>query len=289
MNWINPLEYVMFGAVLTATVRPLGSYLAKVFAYEPTFMDRLVAPVERVIIRLVGPAAQRPMKWHEYFLAFVWFGVAGAVFIFLILKLQHLLPFYRLVGKDVLSTPMTDDLAVNTAISFATTTSWQAYGGETTMSYFSQIVALASQNFLAGAAGLAIGIAFIRGIATDGGGVLGNFWRDVTRAVLWVLVPLSIPGALILVWQGVPMNLHPYTTATTLQGAPQLIAQGPVAALEFIKNLGTNGGGFFNANGAHPYENPTALSNLVEMLSIVMLPGALCYTFGTMTGQRRHG
>ena len=289
MNWINLLEYVVFGAVLTAAVRPLGSYLAKVFAYEPTFMDRLVAPVERVIIRLVGPAAQRPMKWHEYFLAFVWFGVAGAVFIFLILKLQHLLPFYRLVGKDVLSTPITHDLAVNTAISFATTTTWQAYGGETTMSYFSQIVALASQNFLAGAAGLAIGIAFIRGIATDGGGVLGNFWRDVTRAVLWVLVPLSIPGALILVWQGVPMNLHPYTTATTLQGAPQLIAQGPVAALEFIKNLGTNGGGFFNANGAHPYENPTALSNLVEMLSIVMLPGALCYTFGTMTGQRRHG
>ncbi len=289
MNWINPLEYVMFGAVLTATVRPLGSYLAKVFAYEPTFMDRLVAPVERVIIRLVGPAAQRPMKWHEYFLAFVWFGAAGVAFVFLVLKMQDVLPFYRLLGKDVLSTPMTDDLAVNTAISFATTTTWQAYGGETTMSYFSQIVALASQNFLAGAAGLAIGIAFIRGIATDGGGVLGNFWRDVTRAMLWVLLPLSIPGALILVWQGVPMNLHPYTAATTLQGAPQLIAQGPVAALEFIKNLGTNGGGFFNVNGAHPFENPTALSNFVEMLAIVMLPAALCYTFGTMTGQRNHG
>jgi K+-transporting ATPase ATPase A chain len=157
------------------------------------------------------------------------------------------------------------------------------------MSYFSQIVALASQNFLAGAAGLAIGIAFIRGIATDGGGVLGNFWRDVVRALLWVLLPLSIPGALILVWQGVPMNLHAYASATTLQGAPQLIAQGPVAALEFIKNLGTNGGGFFNANGAHPYENPTALSNFVEMLAIVMVPAALCYTFGSMTGHRRHG
>jgi K+-transporting ATPase ATPase A chain len=148
------MEYLIFIAVLTAMVQPLGSYLAKVFAYESTFLDRLVAPVERVIVRLIGPAAQRPMKWHEYFLAFVWFGVAGAALVFLILKLQHLLPFYGLLGKDVLSTPMTDDLAANTAISFATTTTWQAYGGETTMSYFSQIVALASQNFLAGAAGL---------------------------------------------------------------------------------------------------------------------------------------
>ncbi len=286
---ISVSEYLAFIAALTAMVQPLGSYLAKVFAYESTFLDRLVAPVERVIVRLVGPAAQRPMKWHEYFLAFVWFGIAGAALVFLILKLQALLPFYGLLGKDVLSTPMTDDLAANTAISFATTTTWQAYGGETTMSYFSQIVALASQNFLAGAAGLAVGIAFIRGIATDGGGVLGNFWRDVTRAMLWVLLPLSIPGALILVWQGVPMNFHAYTTATSLQGAPQVIAQGPVAALEFIKNLGTNGGGFFNANGAHPYENPTALSNFVEMLTIVLLPAALCYTFGAMTGQRRHG
>jgi K+-transporting ATPase ATPase A chain len=289
MSWISLSEYVAFIAVLTLSVWPFGSYLAKVFAYESTFLDPLVAPVERVIVRLAGPAARRQMKWHEYFLAFVWFGIAGAVFVYLILNFQHVLPFYRLLGKDVLSTPMTADLAANTAISFATTTTWQAYGGETTMSYFSQIVALASQNFLAGAAGLAIGIAFIRGIATDGGGVLGNFWRDVIRASLWVLLPLSIPGALILVWQGVPMNLHAYTTATTLQGAPQLIAQGPVAALEFIKNLGTNGGGFFNANGAHPYENPTALSNFVEMLAIVMLPAALCCTFGTMTGQRRHG
>ena len=289
MSWTSVSEYLLFIAVLTAMVQPLGSYLARVFAYESTFLDRLVAPVERVIVRAVGPAAERPMKWREYFFAFVWFGVAGAAFVFLILKLQEVLPFYHLLGKDVLSTPMTDDLALNTAISFATTTTWQAYGGETTTSYFSQIVALESQNFLAGAAGLAIGIAFIRGIATDGGGVLGNFWRDVIRAMLWVLLPLSIPGALILVWQGVPMNLHAYTAATTLQGAPQLIAQGPVAALEFIKNLGTNGGGFFNVNGAHPFENPTALSNFVEMSAIVMLPAALCYTFGTMTGQRSHG
>jgi K+-transporting ATPase ATPase A chain len=181
MSWIGLCEYVAFIAVLTAAVRPLGSYLAKVFSYEPTFLDPVVAPVERVILRLVGSAAQRPMKWHEYFLAFVWFGLAGAPFVFLILKLQYLLPFYRLLGKEVLSTPMTDDLAVNTAISFATTTTWQAYGSETTMSYFSQIVALASQNFLAGAAGLAIGIAFIRGIATDGGGARVHQWHEWRR------------------------------------------------------------------------------------------------------------
>jgi K+-transporting ATPase ATPase A chain len=289
MSWLAVSEYCAFFVVLTLMVRPLGAYLGTVFSYEPTFLDWLLAPIERVIVRLIGPAADRRMKWQEYYLAFLGFGIAGALLIFLILKTQQWLPLYGLLGKEVLSTPMSNDLAANTAISFATTTTWQAYGGETTMSYLSQMVALASQNFLSGAAGLAIGIAFIRGIATDGGGVLGNFWRDVIRSVLWVLLPLSIPGALILVWQGVPMNLHPYVTATTLQDAPQLIAQGPVAALEFIKNLGTNGGGFFNANGAHPYENPTALSNFVEMLAIVMLPGALCYTFGRMTGQRLHG
>lgn len=289
MTWTDLWQYLVFIAVLTATVRPLGSYLAKVFAYEPTFLDPLAAPVEKLILRLIGPAARRSMKWREYFLQFLVFGLAGAALIFVILTLQHLLPFYGLVGKDVLTTPMTVDLAVNTAISFATTTTWQAYGGETTLSYFSQIVALASQSFLAGAAGLAIGIAFIRGIATDAGGVLGNFWRDVIRATLWVLLPLSIPGALFLVWQGVPMNLHAYATAATLQGAPQLIAQGPVSAFEFIENLGTNGGGFFNVNDAHPYENPSPLSNFVLMLAIALLPAALCYTLGKMTGQRRHG
>jgi potassium-transporting ATPase potassium-binding subunit len=289
MNWLAISEYFAFFTALTVIVRPLGAYLARVFAYEPTFLDWLLIPIERVIVRLIGPAADHRMKWPEYYLAFLGFGITGALLIFLILKTQQWLPLYGLLGKEVLSTPMSNDLAANTAISFATTTTWQAYGGETTMSYFSQMVALASQNFLSGAAGLAIGIGFIRGIATDGGGVLGNFWRDVIRSVLWVLLPLSIPGALILIWQGVPMNLHPYVTATTLQGAPQLIAQGPVAALEFIKNLGTNGGGFFNANGAHPYENPTALSNFVEMLAIVMLPAALCHTFGRMTEQRRHG
>jgi K+-transporting ATPase ATPase A chain len=289
MRQADFLQYFAFLAVLTATVRPLGGYLARVFTYERTFLDPLITPIESLIIRLIGPVAERQMKWREYFLAFAAFGLASMAFVFALLKLQQHLPFYRVVGERFLSTPMTNDLAFNTAVSFATTTTWQAYAGESTMSYFSQIVALGVQNFLAGAAGLVIGIAFIRGISTDGGGILGNFWRDIVRAVLWVLLPLCIPGALLLVWQGVPMNFNSYITVTTLQGEPQFIAQGPVAAFEIIKNLGTNGGGFFNVNGAHPYENPTALSNFIEMFAIVALPAALCYTFGSMTGRLRHG
>jgi K+-transporting ATPase ATPase A chain len=227
MGRVDYQQYFVFLAVLTANVWPLGAYLARVFTYDRTFVDPLVVPIERLIVRLIGPEADRSMKWQEYFLAFISFGIAG----------------------------------------------------EATMSYCSQIVALGAQNFLAAAAGLGVGIAFIRGIATDGGGMLGNFWRDIVRAVLWVLLPLSIPGALLLVWQGVPMNFNPYTAVTTLQGGSQVIAQRPVAAFEIIKNLGTNGGGFFNVNGAHPYENPTALSNFIEMLAIVVLPAAFCHTF----------
>jgi potassium-transporting ATPase potassium-binding subunit len=289
MRQVDYLQFLAFLLVLTSTVRPLGSYLARVFTYQGTFLDPLALPLERLLLWCAGPAAQRQMKWPEYYLAFVVFGIAGAALVFAILELQQHLPLYDIVGKHFLSTPMSDDLALNTAVSFATTTTWQAYAGEATMSYFSQTVALGVQNFLAGAAGLAIGIALIRGVAVNGGGMLGNFWRDMLRAVLWVLLPLCIPGALLLVWQGVPMNFNPYTTLTTLQGGTQVIAQGPVAAFEIIKNLGTNGGGFFNANGAHPYENPTAVSNFIELFAIVMIPAALCYTFGAMTGRLRHG
>ena len=188
-----------------------------------------------------------------------------------------------------MTTPITPDLAMNTAISFATTTTWQAYGGDTTMSYASQMLGLTVQNFLAGAAGLAVGVAFIRGMARDRAKTLGNFWVDLVRSILWILLPLSIVGALLLVWQGVPMNFHPYTQAATLEGKRQVIAQGPVAALEIIKNLGTNGGGFFNANGAHPFENPTPLANFIEMLAIAVLPAAFTYTYGVMIGRPRHG
>jgi K+-transporting ATPase ATPase A chain len=204
-----------------------------------------------------------------------------------ILRLQQFLPWFF---PQYHTTPLSPDLALNTAISFSTTTTWQAYAGENTMSYFSQIVGLCAQNFLAGAAGLAVGIAFIRGLARQLSDTLGNFWVDLTRALLWILLPGAFLGAVLLVWQGVPMNFHPYTVATTVEGAHhQVIPQGAVAALEIIKNLGTNGGGFFNANGAHPYENPTPLTNFIEMLAIVLLPAALTNTFGRMVGQPRQG
>ena len=177
---------------------------------------------------------------------------------------------------------MTPDLAANTAVSFSTTTTWQAYAGESTLRYLTQLVGLAAQNFLAGAAGLAVGIAFIRGFAREKSATLGNFWVDLVRGLLWVLLPLSLVGGLLLVWQGVPLNLAAYTEAQTLEGPTQTIAQGPVAALEFIKNLGTNGGGFFNANGAHPYANPTPLANFLGLLAIAVLPASLPITFGHM-------
>jgi potassium-transporting ATPase potassium-binding subunit len=187
-----------------------------------------------------------------------------------------------------MTTPMTPDLAANTAVSFATTTTWQAYAGENTMSYFSQLL-LAGQNFFAGAAGLGVGIAFIRGYAREKTAGLGNFWSDLIRAVLWVLLPMSLLGSVFLISQGVPMNFLPYTIAHTVEGGTQMIAQGPVAALEFIKNLGTNGGGFFNVNAAHPFENPTPLTNFIELLAIVVIPAALTHTFGRMVGRTRDG
>ncbi len=212
--------------------------------------------------------------------------MVGTFFLYAILRLQHFLPWFY---PAYMTTPMTPDLAMSTAVSFATTTTWQAYGGETTLSYFSQMIGLTVQNFLAAAAGLAVGVAFVRGLARDRSETLGNFWVHLLRSLLWVLLPLSLLGALVLVWQGVPMNFHAYTQATTLEGARQSIAQGPVAALEIIKNLGTNGGGFFNANGAHPYENPTSLANYVEMLAIAVLPAAFTHTYGLMIGRLRHG
>lgn len=184
---------------------------------------------------------------------------------------------------------MTWDLALNTAISFSTTTTWQAYGGETTLRYLTQLVGLVSQNFLAGAAGLALGIAFIRGFSRERSATIGNFWVDLIRGLLWILLPVALLGSLVLMWQDVPLNMSPYTQAHTLEGGVQTIAQGPVAALEFIKNLGTNGGGFFNANGAHPYENPTPLANFLGLLAITVLPASLTITFGHMTGRPRAG
>jgi K+-transporting ATPase ATPase A chain len=239
-----------------------------------------------VIYRAAGIDAHQDMSWREYAAAFVIFSAAGAIVLYAILRLQSWMPGF---DSAPLTTPLSPDLAANTAISFATTTTWQAYAGETTMSYFSQIVGLAAQNFLAGAAGLAVGIAFVRGLARERAEGLGNFWVDLVRGTLWVLLPISLAGGVALLWQGVPMNVLPYTHVGTLEGSTQVIGQGPVAALEFIKNLGTNGGGFFNVNAAHPFETPTPLANLISLLAITVLPAGLTYTYGRMVGNTRQG
>ncbi len=315
MSAVSLAQYGAFLLIVALLVRPVGGYLARVFSGERTWLDPVLRPVERIIYRLAGVDAGVEMDWKHYAGCFVGFGLGGTLLLYAILRVQPLLhtfdPAYR-------PGPLVPDLAMNTAISFATTTTWQAYGGETTMSYLSQVVGLTSQNFLAGAAGLAAGIAFIRGLARERTPLLGNFWVDVTRATLWVLLPLAVVTAPVLVWQGVPLNFAPYAHAAVVQpveydepltdpdgkpvldekGQPktkkarlteQVIAMGPVAALEPIKNLGTNGGGFFNVNAAHPFENPTPLANLLELLSIVVLPASLTYTFGRMTRRPAQG
>jgi K+-transporting ATPase ATPase A chain len=286
VDFYSAIQYVLFVGIVTALVKPLGRYLERVFSRQRTVLDRLCLPVERFVYRITAVDPNVEMNGKEYATCFVLFGLAGTLLLYAILRTQQFLPWFF---PQYHTTPLSPDLALNTAISFSTTTTWQAYAGENTMSYFSQMVGLCAQNFLSGAAGLVLGVAFIRGLARQLSGTLGNFWVDLTRALLWVLLPGALIGALLLVWQGVPMNFRPYTVATTVEGIRQVIPQGPVAALEIIKNLGTNGGGFFNANGAHPYENPTPFSNFLEMLAIVLLPAALTNTFGRMVGQPKQG
>jgi K+-transporting ATPase ATPase A chain len=286
VDFYSAIQYALFVAIVTALVEPLGGYIERVFSRKRTVLDRLCLPVERLIYRITAVDPNVEMTGKQYATCFVLFGFAGTLLLYVILRLQQFLPWFF---PQYQTTPLTPDLALNTAISFSTTTTWQAYAGENTMSYFSQMVGLCAQNFLAGAAGLAVGIAFIRGLARQLSDTLGNFWVDLTRGLLWILVPGALIGAMLLVWQGVPMNFHHYAVVTTVGGTQQVIPQGPVAALEIIKNLGTNGGGFFNANGAHPYENPTPLTNFLEMLAIALLPAALTNTFGRMVGQPRQG
>ncbi len=286
MDLYSAIQYVSFVAIVTILVEPLGGYMERVFSRQPTVLDRLCVPVEGFIYRITAVDPDLEMTGKEYATCFALCGLVGTLLLYGILRLQQFLPWFF---PQYHTTPISPDLALNTAISFSTTTTWQAYAGENTMSYFSQMVGLCAQNFLAGAAGLAVGIAFIRGLARQLSDTLGNFWVDLTRALLWILLPGALIGALLLVWQGVPMNFHQYAVVSTVEGTQQVIPQGPVAALEIIKNLGTNGGGFFNANGAHPYENPTPLTNFLEMLAIVLLPAAFTNTFGRMVGQPRQG
>ena len=284
MRW---LEYAVFLGIVAALARPVGEYVARVFEERPTRVDRWIRPFESAVFRALGVRPREEMTAATYFCCFAAFTAVGTALLFLLMLLARYLPG----GPDdhYLTTPMTPDLAANTALSFSTTTTWQAYGGETTLRYLIQVVGLASQNFLAGAAGLAVGVAFIRGFARERSATIGNFWVDLVRAVLWVLLPVSAIGTLVLVWEGVPLNAAPYVVARTLEGREQVIAQGPVAALEFIKNLGTNGGGFYNANGAHPYANPTPVSNFLALLAIAVLPASLPITFGAMVGRPRAG
>jgi K+-transporting ATPase ATPase A chain len=284
MVWNAVLQVGIFFLLVTVISVPLGLYMARVFAEERTFLDPVLRPVERAIYRLCGVHPATEMTWGEYTIAILWFSLVGMLVLYALERLQGLLPFnpQGLAG-------LAPDLAFNTAASFTTNTNWQAYSGETTMSYLTQMAGLAFHNFVSAATGIAAAIAVIRGFVRRSSRTLGNFWFDLVRTTLWVLLPLSVVFALVLVWQGVPQNLSPYVHAKTLEGAEQVIAQGPVASQEIIKELGTNGGGFFNANSAHPYENPTPLSNLIEMVAIFAIGAALTHTFGKMAGDRRQG
>lgn len=278
------LQMAIFLIILVFLAWPLGRYMSRVFSGEKTFLDPVLRPVERLIYRLTGVKQDIEMTWKEYLLALLLFNLAGLLFVFAFQLLQGILPFNPQGMKAV--SPL---LAFNTAVSFVTNTNWQAYGGESTMSYFTQMGALTVQNFMSAATGMAVAIAFIRGIARRRTDKIGNFWTDLTRSTLWVLLPISLVLALLMVSQGAIQNLEPYQTVTTLEGTQQTLAMGPVASQEAIKQLGTNGGGFMNANSAHPFENPTPLSNFLSILAILIIPAALPFTFGYMVGNRRQG
>ena len=278
------LQIALYVGVLLLCVKPLGLYMARVFNGERTFLDPVMRPVERLIYAVSGVDPRQEQHWTTYTAAMLLFSLASFVLLYALQRLQHVLPLNP-QGFD----PPSPDSAFNTAVSFTSNTNWQSYAGESTMSYLSQMAGLTVQNFLSAAVGIVLAIALIRGFARRSAQTLGNFWVDLVRTTLRILLPLSFIFALVLVWQGVPQNLQKYVDATTVEGGSQTIAQGPVASQEAIKMIGTNGGGFFNANSAHPYENPTPLSNFLEMLAILVIGGALTYTFGHMVGNTRQG
>ncbi len=284
MTAIGWLQFAIYSIVLLLLTRPVGMYLAHVLEGERTWLDPVLRPVERGIYKLCGVRADAEMNWREYAYAMLGFSAVTLVLTYAVERLQQYLPWnpqhLAAVGPD---------LAWNTAASFTTNTNWQFYTPESTMSYLTEMVGLATHNFWSAAVGIVVAVALIRGIKRTQSGTIGNFWVDMTRTLLYVLTPACIVYALLLVWQGVPQNLHPYTSAHTIENATQSIGQGPVASQEAIKMLGTNGGGFFNANSSHPYENPTPLSNFIEMLSIFLIPAGLTYTLGRMTGSPGHG
>ncbi len=280
------LQIAVYFLIILAVAKPMGVFMARLFAGEKTFLHAVLRPLEKLVYKLVGVNETTEQRWTQYTAALLAFSIFSFLFVYLLQRLQGVLPLNPQGFGAALTTP---DLSFNTAVSFLTNTNWQAYSGESTLSYFVQMTALTVQNFASAAAGIAVAIAVTRGFARQQMNSLGNFWIDLTRATLYILLPISILAALFFCAQGAIQNFHPYTIAKTLEGAKQVIAQGPVASQEAIKMLGTNGGGFFGANSAHPFENPTPLANFVQMFLIFLIPAGLTYTFGVMVGDRRQG
>ena len=284
MTVIGWIQIILYCAIVVALVKPLGWYMTRVFNGERTFLSPILRPVEAGLYWIGGVDEKREQHWLTYTVAMLLFHVGGFLIIYAVMRLQAILPF-----NPAEQSAVAQDLSFNTAISFITNTNWQNYGGESTLSYLVQMLGLTHQNFLSAATGIALAVALIRGFSRSSMRTIGNFWVDVTRCTLYVLLPICIVYTLFLVWQGIPQTLGAYVDATTLEGAKQTIAVGPVASQVAIKMLGTNGGGFFNANAAHPFENPTALSNFVQMISIFALGAALTNVFGRMVGNQRQG
>ncbi len=284
MTVIGWIQIILYCAVIVALVKPLGGYMTRVFSGERTLLSPILRPVEAGLYWVGGVDEKREQHWLAYTVAMLLFHVGGFLIIYALMRLQAVLPF-----NPAEQSAVAEDLSFNTAISFITNTNWQNYGGESTLSYLVQMLGLTHQNFLSAATGIALAVALIRGFSRSSMRTIGNFWVDVTRCTLYVLLPICVVYTLFLVWQGIPQTLGAYVDATTLEGAKQTIAVGPVASQVAIKMLGTNGGGFFNANAAHPFENPTALSNFVQMISIFALGAALTNVFGRMVGKQRQG
>src|ERR1700690_1692436 len=284
MTAIGWIQILLFCAIIVALAKPLGWYMTRVFNGERTLLSPLLRPIEVAIYRIGGVDEKREQHWVIYTVAMLFLHVGGFLILYALMRLQATLPF-----NPAEQTAVAEDLAFNTAISFVTNTNWQNYGGESTMSYLVQMLGLTHQNFLSAATGIALAVALIRGFSRASVRTVGNFWVNVTRTTLYVLLPICFVYTLFLVWQGMPQTLGPYIEATTLEGAKQTIAVGPVASQVAIKMLGTNGGGFFNANAAHPFENPTALSNYLQIILIFMIGASLTNVFGRMVGNQRQG
>jgi len=293
MTQLGWFQIGVYFLLILALTKPLGTYMFRVFKGERTILSPVLRPVERAIYRLSGARVNTEQRWTQYAASLLAVSFASFFFVYLLQRLQRWLPLNPMHWGTRMApanaTPVTPDLAFNTAVSFLTNTNWQAYAGETTLSYFVQMTALTVQNFVSAAAGLCVALALIRGLARQRASTIGNFWVDLTRSILYVLLPISLIAAIFFCSQGVIQNFRPYTAATTVEGTAQTIAQGPVASQEAIKMFGINGGGFFNANSAHPFENPTPLTNFIQMLLVFLIPAGLTYTFGRMVGDTRQG